>query len=136
MKLKYIFAFILNMIPVFITKIIIDNKELFTVLTILIAIDTVTGIFASIKERKKITSWRMFIGIFLKLVFLEIILYAGAVIQKYIQYDFIGYAAIILCSIEIFSIDENINRTLGFSIITTIKKIYDANKELLDKIKN
>ncbi len=136
MKLKYIFAFILNILPVFITKIIIDNKELFTVLTILIAIDTATGIAASIKTKKQITSWRMFIGIFLKLVFLEIILYAGAVIQKYIQYDFIGYAAIILCSIEIFSIDENINRTLGFSIITTIKKIYDANKELLDKIKN
>ncbi|RME14238.1 MAG: hypothetical protein D6799_07270 [Bacteroidetes bacterium] len=136
MKLKYIFAFILNILPVFITKIIIDNKELFTVLTILIAIDTATGIAASIKTKKQITSWRMFIGIFLKLVFLEAILYTGAAIQKYIEYDFIGWASIVLCSIEIFSIDENINKVFGFSIITTIKKIYDTNKEFLDKIKN
>lgn len=135
-KIKHILAGILVAMSAAIADIVVSNKEIFSAIFILIAFDTITGIAAAIKNNRKITSWRMFIGIFLKMFFLVCILIVGAFVQKIVAYDFIGWAAIVLCSIEIFSIDENIKVLFNYSIFDTIKSIYNKNKDFIDEIKN
>lgn len=135
-KIKHILSGILVAISAAVADIVISNKEVFSAIFILITFDTITGIAAAIKNNRKITSWRMFIGIFLKVFFLVCILIVGAFVQKVAAYDFIGWAAIVLCSIEIFSIDENIKTLFNYSIFDTIKNIYNKNKDFIDEIKN
>ncbi|GAB4451218.1 MAG: hypothetical protein OHK0036_11380 [Bacteroidia bacterium] len=135
-KIKHILSGILVAISAAVADIVISNKEVFSAIFILITFDTITGIAAAIKNNRKITSWRMFIGIFLKMFFLVCILIVGAFVQKVAAYDFIGWAAIVLCSIEIFSIDENIKTLFNYSIFDTIKNIYNKNKDFIDEIKN
>lgn len=135
-KIKHILSGILVAISAAVADIVISNKEVFSAIFILITFDTITGIAAAIKNNRKITSWRMFIGIFLKMFFLVCILIVGAFVQKVAAYDFIGWAAIVLCSIEIFSIDENIKVLFNYSIFDTIKSIYNKNKDFIDEIKN
>lgn len=135
-KIKHILSGILVAISAAVADIVISNKEVFSAIFILITFDTITGIAAAIKNNRKITSWRMFIGIFLKMFFLVCILIVGAFVQKVAAYDFIGWAAIVLCSIEIFSIDENIKTLFNYSIFDTIKNIYNKNKDFIDEIRN
>lgn len=135
-KIKHILSGILVAISAAVADVVVSNKEVFSAIFILITFDTITGIAAAIKNNRKITSWRMFIGIFLKMFFLVCILIVGAFVQKVAAYDFIGWAAIVLCSIEIFSIDENIKVLFNYSIFDTIKSIYNKNKDFIDEIKN
>ena len=135
-KIKHILAGILVAISAAIADIVVCNKEIFSAIFILIALDTITGIAAAITNKRKITSWRMFIGVFLKVFFLVCILIVGAFIQRVVAYDFINWAAIVLCSIEIFSIDENIKVLFNYSIFDAIKSIYNKNKDFIEEIKN
>lgn len=134
--MKQIFTGLVMFFVLTIGTTITDNKEIFTAVSTLIIIDTITGIASAIKKSKKVTSWRMFIGIFLKVFFLMCILISGALLQKVISFNFIGYAALVLCAIEVYSIDENLESLTGFSLIKKIKIVYNNNKEFIDKLKN
>lgn len=108
---------------------------------IFIACDFVTGISASIKEGKLITSNKMSRSIKKLLMYSMTIVLVHAIDKDMIIWVDLGLARIcatIICGIELYSILENCYRLTGnqvFKVLTqfTVKKIEDETGINLDK---
>lgn len=100
---------------------------------IFIACDFITGISASIKENKEITSNKMSRTIKKLLMYTMVIVLVHAIDKDMLVIVDLGLAKIcatIICGIELFSIFENCYRLTGnyvFKVLTqfTLKKIKD-----------
>lgn len=113
---------------------------------IFIACDFVTGISASIKEKKQITSNKMSRTIKKLLMYCMVIVLVHAIDKDMLVIVDLGLAKIsatIICGIELFSILENCYRLTGnkvFKVLTqfTVKKIreetgVDIDNDKMDK---
>jgi len=125
---------IITPIIAFITPI----KSLILIVGIFILLDTITGIYKSIKKKIPITS-RRFSSVVSKMVLYEFSVILFFAIEKFILGDFIllftsiplfltKLIAIILIGIEITSINENYKEINGISL-------WDRIKELLKRVK-
>ena len=113
---------------------------------IFIACDFVTGISASIKEKKQITSNKMSRTVKKLLMYCMVIVLVHAIDKDMLVIVDLGLAKIsatIICGIELFSILENCYRLTGnkvFKVLTqfTVKKIreetgVDIDNDKMDK---
>lgn len=121
-------------------------KGIILIVGLMIAADTVAGIYRSKKLGIDITSRK------LSNVISKMVLYEGAVllffmIEKFILQDFVGMftnmqfiitklMAITLIAIELKSIDENYKAVSGVSIFSTFKKLITRAKEIKGDLKD
>ncbi len=110
-----------------------------------IFVDTTTGIWKSIKLKKKVTS-RGLSQIISKIMLYEVCVLLFYMMDKFILSDIISQffsvdllttkiLALTLCSIEVVSINENIKAIRGVDLWTTLKLLFRRAKEVTSEYK-
>ena len=110
-----------------------------------IFVDTTTGIWKSIKLKKKVTS-RGLSQIISKIMLYEVCVLLFYMMDKFILSDIISQffsidllttkiLALTLCSIEVVSINENIKAIRGVDLYTTLKLLFRRAKEVTSEYK-
>jgi len=110
-----------------------------------IFVDTTTGIWKSIKLKKKVTS-RGLSQIISKIMLYEVCVLLFYMMDKFILSDIISQffsidllttkiLALTLCSIEVVSINENIKAIRGVDLWTSLKLLFRRAKEVTSEYK-
>jgi len=110
-----------------------------------IFVDTTTGIWKSIKLKKKVTS-RGLSQIISKIMLYEVCVLLFYMMDKFILSDIISQffsvdllttkiLALTLCSIEVVSINENIKSIRGVDLWTSLKLLFRRAKEVTSEYK-
>lgn len=110
-----------------------------------IFVDTTTGIWKSIKLKKKVTS-RGLSQIISKIMLYEVCVLLFYMMDKFILSDIISQffsidllttkiLALTLCSIEVVSINENIKLIRGVDLWTSLKLLFRRAKEVTSEYK-
>lgn len=100
-------------------SLIINNKEVFFLMGLLVFTDTVLGIIVAIKG-KKFKSGIFAFGLFFKAFFLVILLVIGFFIKQTFGVSVYNWFALILVIAETISIDENYKLLSGRSFLRVI----------------
>lgn len=111
-----------------------------------ITFDTITGIWKSIKQKKKVTS-RGLSQIISKIMLYEVCVILFFMMDKFLLSDFIAQffsikllatkiIALTLCSIELISINENIKAIKGVDLWTSLKMMFRRAKEITSEYKD
>lgn len=111
-----------------------------------ITFDTITGIWKSIKQKKKVTS-RGLSQIISKIMLYEVCVILFFMMDKFLLSDFIAQffnvellatkiIALTLCSIELISINENIKVIKGVDLWTSLKMMFRRAKEITSEYKD
>lgn len=124
--------FFLWIVPIFITFYTPAKFAIFTIL-ILMIVDTHTGIKASRKENKKITSNR-FSDFFAKILGYSVFITIGLFLNTEFDIPYIVWvSAFVPIYLEIFSIDENQRRLGKKGIIKQSQNAYNFAKNIKSK---
>lgn len=94
---------------------VIDHALAFVLISTLMILDVVTGIFKSLKTKRKIRSTIMFWGVIHKIVMLSLVLILSIIVREMFDFDIVNYLLVIGCIIEMRSIDENMTEATGFN---------------------
>jgi hypothetical protein len=120
-------------------------QGLLILIGLMIAIDTFTGVYKARKKKEKVTS-RKLSNVISKMLLYQLTLLTFYILDVYLLGEFVSIftsiplfltklTAIILCSIEVVSINENFTAITGKSLWTQIKLILWRAKELNDDYK-
>jgi hypothetical protein len=115
----------------------------------MIVLDTISGIWKSVKLKQKITSNKLS-SVVSKMVLYQVALITTYLLDIYIFGEFFGMfisiphfmtkmIAMFFCTIEVISLNENIEAVYGVNFFMMFKKILRRTKEIkeeIDEIKN
>lgn len=132
---EYVLKFF-SYILIYISSLYFDKKETTIALLIFIAFDIVTGIIASIKEGKRITSDRMLHGLFFKVFMLFMVSIISIIAMRIVKLDIYSFFILLGCIVEFISIRENILRGFKIDIYKFLLIGFDGLKSTIKKAKD
>jgi len=156
-KIKHILANLLEFIGIsimflysWLVSLLLKEKDVVVTFFILMMIDTVLGIIASIKRKIKITSIRLAFGISFKLIMFLVVAILGIFIKHYAGVDVVKPLVFLGAIVEAISIKENLEIIYQTDILQSmidkikrqfkykkdIKEIYDNIKDIKNAIGN